>query len=208
MNKVEPGTVVRKVGRPRSGQSHQAILEATLEIFAEEGLQGLSIEAIAERAGVGKTTIYRRWSSKEDVIKDALDLLRGDVPLPDTGNIRDDLLYIAREAHELFTHNALMGKLLAKMIAEIKSRPEIYQAFYDKLATPRMQQFRQIVERAQARGELRQDLDVTFMLYQIVISLAYGNLFTELLFPNTQIVFEPDVAVDALLNGIGARSLK
>src|SRR5437899_12567871 len=105
MNETEPVLVVRKAGRPRSVQSHQAILEATLEIFAEEGLQGLSIEAIAERAGVGKTTIYRRWSSKEDVIKDALDLFRGEHPLPDTGNIRDDLLYIAKEAHELFKLN-------------------------------------------------------------------------------------------------------
>lgn len=206
MNEAEPGLAVRKAGRPRSVQSHRAILEATLEIFAEEGLQGLSIEAIAERAGVGKTTIYRRWSSKEDVIKDALDLFRGEHPLPDTGNIRDDLLYIAKEAHELFKRNALMGKLLAKLIAEIKSRPEIYQAFYDKLATPRIQQFRQVVERAQERGELRQDIDATFILYQIVISLAYGNLFTELLFPNTQTVFEPEMAVDALLSGIGARS--
>lgn len=206
MNEAEPGLVMRKAGRPRSLQSHQAILEATLEVFAEEGLQGLSIEAIAERAGVGKTTIYRRWSSKEDMIKDALDLFRGDHPLPDTGNIREDLLYIAREARELFKRDPLMGKLLTKLIAEMKTKPEIYHAFYDKLASPRLQQFRQVVERAQERGELRQDMDATFMLYQIVISLAYGNLFIELLSPNSQAVFEPEVAVDALLGGIGARS--
>ncbi len=64
----EPEQPIRKTGRQRSPQSHQAILEATLELFAEVGLQGLSIEAIAARAGVGKTTIYRHWSSKEDII--------------------------------------------------------------------------------------------------------------------------------------------
>src|SRR6266566_4619906 len=101
MNETEQ--MIRKAGRPRSAQSHQAILEATLALFAEEGLQGLSIEAIAERARVGKTTIYRRWSSKEDVIKDALNLFRADNPIPDTGNIRNDLLYIAKESRELFT---------------------------------------------------------------------------------------------------------
>ena len=52
-------------GRPRSAQSHWAILDATLELVAEEGIQGASIEGIAARAGVGKTTIYRRWPSKE-----------------------------------------------------------------------------------------------------------------------------------------------
>ena len=194
---------MRKAGRPRSAQSHQAILEATLALFAEVGLQGLSIEAIAERAGVGKTTIYRRWSSKEDMIKDALDLFRSGYPIPDTGNIRNDLLYIAKEARELFNRNPLMGKLTIKLIAEIKTKPEIYRAFYEKLVVPRIQQFRQIVERAQERGELRPDLDATFILYLIFSSLVYGNIFNELIDPDAQQVYEPDAAVDALLCGIG-----
>jgi AcrR family transcriptional regulator len=205
MSEPEPEQTMRKAGRPRSAQSHQAILEATLALFAEVGLQGLSIEAIAERAGVGKTTIYRRWPSKEDVIKDALDLFRSGNPVPDTGNIRNDLLYIAREARELFNRNPLMGKLTIKLIAEIKTKPEIYRVFYEKLVAPRIQQFRQIVERAQERGELRPDLDATFILYLIFSSLVYGNIFNELINPDAQQVYEPEVAVDALLCGIGTR---
>jgi len=201
----EPEQTSRKAGRPRSAQSHQAILEATLALFAEEGLQGLSIEAIAERARVGKTTIYRRWSSKEDVIKDALNLFRADNPIPDTGNIRNDLLYIAKESRELFNHNPLMAKLTTKLIAEIKTKPEIYRAFYEKLVAPRIQQFCQMVERAQERGELRPDLDATFMLYLIFSSLVYGNLFTELIDPDAQQVYDPEAAVDALLRGIGTQ---
>src|SRR5260370_2635522 len=151
MSEPEPEQTIRKAGRPRSAQSHQAILKATLALFAEEGLAGLSIEAIAERAGVGKTTIYRRWSSKEDVIKDALTLFRGDHPLPDTGNIRDDLLYIAKEAREVFNRHPLMAKLTTKVIAEIKTRPEIYGAFYEKLVAPLVQQFHQMIKYAQER---------------------------------------------------------
>ena len=203
MNEPEPEQTMRKAGRPRSARSHQAILEATLALFAEVGLQGLSIEAIAERAGVGKTTIYRRWSSKEDMIKDALDLFRSGNPIPDTGNIRNDLLYIAKEARELFNRNPLMGKLIIKLIAEIKTKPEIYRAFYEKLVAPRIQQFRQMVERAQERGELRPDLDATFILYLIFSSLVYGNIFNELIDPDAQQVYEPEAAVDALLCGIG-----
>jgi AcrR family transcriptional regulator len=203
MNETEPEQQVRRAGRPRSAESHQAILEATLALFAEVGLQGLSIEAIAERAGVGKTTIYRRWSSKEDMIKDALDLFRSAYPIPDTGNIRNDLLSIAQEARDVFSRNPLVSKLVIKIMAEIKTRPEIYHAFREKLVASRMQQLRQMVQAAQERGELRPDLDATLILSLIFSSLVYGTIFTELIGPNAQQAYEPEAAVEALLRGIG-----
>ena len=203
VNETEPEQLVRRAGRPRSAESHQAILEATLALFAEVGLPGLSIEAIAERAGVGKTTIYRRWSSKEDMIKDALELFRSAYPIPDTGDIRNDLLFIAREARDLFSRNPLVSKLVIKIMAEIKTRPEIYHAFHEKLVAPRMQQFRQMVEAAQVRGELRPDLDATLIVSLIFSSLVYGTILAELIGPNAQQAYEPEAAVDALFRGIG-----
>jgi AcrR family transcriptional regulator len=203
MHEAEPELSIRKAGRPRSAQSHQAILEATLALFAEVGLAGLSIEAIAEHAGVGKTTIYRRWSSKEDIIKDALDLLRAGTLPPDTGTIRNDLLFIAQGAQELFNHNPLLEKLITRMMAEMKTEPEVYRVFYEKVVVPRIQEFRQIVERAQKRGELREELDAMFILYLIFVSLVYSNIFVQLIDPDAQEVYEPQAAVDALLRGIG-----
>ena len=203
MHDTEPEQTRSKAGRPRSAQSHQAILEATLTLFAQEGLAGLSIEAIAERAGVGKTTIYRRWSSKEDVIKEALTLWREDLPLPNTGSLRTDLVSIAKEAHALFAHHPFMAKLTTKLIAEIKTNPEIYHAFYDKVVIPQTQKFRQIIQRAQVRGEVREDLDTTFVLSLVFISLVYGPLLASLIDPYAPPVYEPEVAVDALLRGIG-----
>lgn len=205
MNKVEPERMMRRVGRPRSTQSHRAILEATLEVFAEEGLQGLSIEAVAERAGVGKTTIYRRWTLKEDMLKEALDLFHESIPLPDTGNIRDDLLYMTTKARAVFSGDSLVGKLVLKLIAEIKTNPEIYRVFSEKLIEPRIRLLRQIVERAQQRGELRADLDVMSVLYLIFSSLIYTHLFSDGFGFASQYVFEPEIAVDALLHGIGAQ---
>src|SRR5260370_35407707 len=96
-----------------------------------------------------------------------------------------------------------MGKLTTKLLAEFKTKPEIYRAFYDKVVAPRIQQFRQIVERAQERGELRPDLDVTFILYLIYISLVYGNIFTELIDPDAQRAYEPEAAADRPLFGTG-----
>lgn len=202
MHKTEPEQAARKAGRPRSTQAHQAILEATLTLFAQEGLAGLSIEAIAERAGVGKNTIYRRWPTKEDVIKEALTLFREDLPLPDTGHIRTDLLTVAKHAQELFHRDPLIAQLMTKLIAEIKTTPEIYRAFYDKLVAPRREQFRQMIRRAQARGEVREDLDTTFIISLIFALLVYGSFFSELIDPDARQVFDPDTAVDVLLCGI------
>ncbi|HZO76214.1 MAG TPA: TetR/AcrR family transcriptional regulator [Ktedonobacteraceae bacterium] len=198
----------RKPGRPRSTQAHQAILEATLALFVEEGLQGLSMEAIAERAGVGKTTIYRRWSSKEAMIKDAFDLLRAGKPLPNTGNIRADLLVLARESREVFGHNPFMAQLMTRMIAELKTTPEIYRAFHRHLIVPRLEQFLQIIKGAQERGEVRPELDAMFVISLVFTTLVYGPLFSELIDPDAQHFYEPEVAVDALLRGIGTPSLE
>ena len=93
------------------------------------------------------------------------------------------------------------------LIAEIKTKPEIYHVFYEKLAAPRVQQFRQLVERAKARGELRPDLDTPFIVSLIFTSLVYSNIFTELIDPYAKSIYEPETAVDALLRGIGTQPL-
>jgi AcrR family transcriptional regulator len=202
MNTVGP--MPYKGGRRRSAASHQAILKATLELFADVGLAGLSIEGIAERAGVGKSTIYRRWSAKEDILSDALYLLRGGNPLPDTGHIRDDLLYLARGSQELYAREPFMAKLFTKMMAEFKTNPRVSQAFVQKVIAPRIAEFRPIVERAQVRGEVRVDLDAGFILLEVFLSLVLGSLFVEFIDPDAQRIYAPEIAVDVLLRGIAA----
>ena len=72
----------RRPGRPRSERAERAILDAALELFAESGVGGVCMEAVAARAGVGKATIYRRWPGKEDLLLDALALLKSPLPEP------------------------------------------------------------------------------------------------------------------------------
>src|ERR1017187_7822073 len=84
-------------GRPRSEEADRAILRAATELLAERGLHGLSIEEVASRAGVAKTTIYRRWHSRGTLALDAfLAEFKALQPLPDTGILRDDLLAALR----------------------------------------------------------------------------------------------------------------
>src|SRR6185312_12309336 len=88
---------VSKGGRPRSVQSQQAILDATLTLLAAEGFDAMSIEAIAARAGVGKKTIYRWWNSKEALVIDAIkNVQQVKNPVIDTGSLRDDLIALFR----------------------------------------------------------------------------------------------------------------
>ena len=88
----ETGTA-RPAGRPRSEKAERAIIEATLDLIGEGmGVSELSIEAIASRAGVGKTTIYRRWSNKEDLVVDALATLKAPMPRLSGTSVRDDLI--------------------------------------------------------------------------------------------------------------------
>ena len=104
-------------GRPRSQEADRAILTATVELLAERGLAAMSIEEVAARAGVGKTTIYRRWPSKGLLALDAfVASFREEQPLPDTGTLRGDLL-AALHAWVRTVTQTPMGPMLTGLIA-------------------------------------------------------------------------------------------
>src|SRR5450755_4120567 len=91
-SQAEDAAPHRRPGRPRSEQAERAIIDAALEVFAESGPEGLCIEKVAARAGVGKATIYRRWPGKEDLLLDALAALRVPLPQPKGKSVRSDLV--------------------------------------------------------------------------------------------------------------------
>src|ERR1700726_3239305 len=89
---TEAGPANRRPGRPRSEQAEQAIIEATLDLFAEQGFEGVCVEAVAARAGVGKATIYRRWPNKEELLLPAFGSLKSPIPELSGISVRDDLV--------------------------------------------------------------------------------------------------------------------
>src|SRR5579859_6951062 len=91
-----PAVETRRPGRPRSEQAEQAIIEATLDLFAEQGFEGVCVEAVAARAGVGKATIYRRWPNKEELLLAAFGSLKSPFPEPAGESVRDDLLAMVK----------------------------------------------------------------------------------------------------------------
>ncbi len=191
----------RKAGRPRSMEAHQAILDATLALLATQGFETMSIEEVATRAGVGKTTIYRWWDSKEALALEALQHLYAQCPIIDTGNLRHDLIAMIEDFIQLVEEKKpLLECLTFKLLGDLKTHPELFQMFYARIVEPRLHQFLQLIERAQERGELRKDLDPS-----VLFGVCGGHFFYRVLIFGKMVprgVHWSEQVVDAMLNGV------
>ena len=191
---------VSKGGRPRSVQSQQAILDATLTLLAAEGFDAMSIEAIAARAGVGKKTIYRWWNSKEALVIDAIkNVQQVKNPVIDTGSLRDDLIALFRNTLQAWSSPDAKS-LLLELAGLMTTHPEVFQAYYDQVLASRLQQATRIIQGAQAQGEVRQDLDATEILSLLTGPIWYYTFFSA----NTtsSAPTRPERLIDAILQGI------
>jgi AcrR family transcriptional regulator len=150
----------RPPGRPRSAASHEAILRATLELLGEKGFRGMSMDAVAARAGVSKATIYRRWKSKEELISALLDEMAGVVQVVNTGDPFEDLLTTSRFAAE---HGESLARLIPTLQGEAMVNPELDEMFRPKLLERRRDQLREFVRNAIAAGHIRDDVDIEFL---------------------------------------------
>ncbi|MFI6695565.1 TetR/AcrR family transcriptional regulator [Streptomyces sp. NPDC050433] len=146
-------------GRPRSEAAERAILQAVVELL-EEGtpLAGLSIERIARTAGVGKATIYRRWSGKEELFVDVLRHIEPPEPaLSGTSGLSDILVSLeSMRRRGLAQRNSA---LLHNVFAQMKSHPKLWGAYQNTVMEPRRAAVTAAVRRAVAAGELRADID-------------------------------------------------
>jgi AcrR family transcriptional regulator len=166
----------KTLGRPRSIQSHQAMLQATLELIAEVGFDAMSIEAIAARAGVGKTTIYRRYASKEELVADAIESVREEVVIPDTGNLQGDLDALIQNAAQI-TLNPLGRQTVAMIISSASSNTQFAQIYWTKYLQPRRKTFAIVLERAKARNEIPTDLDSDLVFDTMSAIMLYALIF-------------------------------
>jgi AcrR family transcriptional regulator len=153
---------VRRVGRPRSEDADRAIIEATLDLLADVGITGLSIEHVAATAGVGKATVYRRWPNKEALIVDALAALKGPIPEVAGRSLREDLMTLF-EAQGQGHKAARDRRLFSCMAGEISRHPDLAKLYRDTVIAPRHEATRQILRAAVERGELRDDVDLELM---------------------------------------------
>jgi AcrR family transcriptional regulator len=167
---------VRPRGRPRRASARPAIVAATLDLLAERDFQATTIEAIAARAGVGRNTIYRRWSSKEELIADALSELAVPGPAGD-GDLYALLRRYLRDQERAFS-DPRVGRLLPGLLGELERNPQFALAWSERVVRPRRQAIVETLERALGRGELRPGADP-----ELIADLLIGPPFLRLLFP-------------------------
>jgi len=184
-------------GRPRSEEAHQAILDATLELLVEVGFSALTVEGVAQRAGVGKATIYRRWPSKLPLVVEAFGRLPGFEEV-DSGSLEVDLKETLKSYLEAFNETSL-GAVFPSLAGERAHNPELSKML-EPVARSRREPFVRIFERARERGEISPDVDIG-----LAADLVVGPISVMLFFrggtPSPRMVAPiVDLALGGILN--------
>ena len=163
-------------GRPRAEGLDQALLDVTLELAGEVGINGMSMDDLAQRAGVSKATIYRRWPSKERLVLDALNHAMRPFDLIDTGSLRGDLdAYLGELARRMTEGRA--SDVLPDLIAASVRDPNLRTSL-DEYIRYRRQPLTTILRRGLQRGELAADSDVDVLIDALIGPFIYRRLLT------------------------------
>lgn len=146
-------------GRPRDARVTDALQAAVLAELADHGVRGLTMDAVARRAGVGKSALYRRWPSKIEMVADLMRTLSVTPdPPPDTGSLDGDVLALLEEVHAWLT-DPRVGPIYPDLLAEAQRSPTLGAALMEYVGRPRRARGHAVLDRAAARGELAADAD-------------------------------------------------
>jgi AcrR family transcriptional regulator len=167
----------RRGGRPRSDKARAAILKATAELFQDQHLRSISMDAVAQRAGVSKATIYRWWTSKGTLALDAFlaELTAAIGPPPDKGSLIADLKAHIRSLVASYAGTPA-GKMLAELVGAFPTDPELVEGFRTHVAAQIRQRTRLMFERAVGRREIAANADI-----DLAMDVLYGTIWIRLL---------------------------
>jgi AcrR family transcriptional regulator len=196
----EPGS--RGRGRPRDEVAKSRILEAALYVLEESGYANTTIDAIAERAGASKATIYRWWPSKAAVMLEAMrEAVAQELPFPDTGDLRQDVTLQLRNFLTLLTGPRRCA--IKAFVAAAQTDPEVSETFGSVWVSPRRQYAKKCLEKY--RGvSLRDDVDL-----DLVLDMLYGPLYYRLLIKHAPLSEAfTDALADFVLAGVSKTETK
>jgi AcrR family transcriptional regulator len=176
MTSSEPRPTTRPSRRARS---ERAILQATRALLAEVGVRGLTIEGVAARSGVAKTTIYRRWRDRDELALAAVwNDLASELQAPgDLGDTRAELLAFV-EPLVTILRSPLMGSVIRGLTSEIAESRELSRRYREQFIEPRLEQLELVIGRGVQRGDLRPDTEVRLAHEMLVGPVFYRLLFS------------------------------
>ena len=187
----------RSPGRPRSDAARQSILEAAFRMMADRGYEGMAIEAVADAAGVGKTTIYRWWRSKADLAVEAFfEATKAELRFPETGSARQDFRCQIVDLARLLRGSR--GAVLAATLGGARVDRDLARALGERWLEPRRRWGLARMQKAVADGECHSGVDIAAAL-----GILYGPLYTPLLFGQpvpgeAQVAAHLDLALGAI----------
>ncbi len=199
------GNVQPRRGRPRSEKARNAILDAAAGLLLAHGLESVSMDEVAERAGVSKATIYRWWPTKETLALEALyhewDTAR---PSPrDTGSLRGDLLSLLRPWVRRVRARPY-GRVIAALITEANTDPQFAEQYLARFVEPRRKPARALFARAIERGEIQTETNV-----EVALDLIYGPIYHRLLHGHGPLTDRfVQAVVDSALSGFAATPVR
>ena len=172
---MQSSAIVRHAGRPRCDATRKAVLLAAYDLLAAGGLSRFTIEGVAARSGVARTTIYRWWPTKGALAMEGfLEAMAADLAQPPSDSVVADMQAFLRTFARLLRGEA--GRIIRCIVAEGQSDPETIEAFVSGYVTPRRAEMRAVLQRGIASGELRSDLDIEMVLYSL-----FGPLYLRML---------------------------
>jgi AcrR family transcriptional regulator len=176
----------------RRQRTEKAILDAAAQLIAEGGIDGLTIEGVAARSGVAKTTIYRRWGDKDDLALAILvDRTATISPPRDVGDTRKELLTFLKTAKQVIRP----GGIAQGLASDIATKPHLGRIYRERIVDVRRSELKTVIDRGIARGDFRPDIDV-WVAHELLI----GPLYYRLLFSGAPLSTKHDIQlVDALL---------
>ena len=160
----------RRPGRPRDARADETIMKASVQVLADKGPSGFTVDEVAARAGCGKATIYRRWPSRANLLLETAHRMGLEPDLVDTGSVRDDLVAVMSQLGTKLRETPA-GRIMPAVIAEASVNPEM-RAVLGAFVRDRRERPREVVLRGIERGQLRPDTDV-----ELLIDVLGGTVF-------------------------------
>lgn len=183
-------------GRPRDPNVDEKILGAALDVMTERGFRGASLRAVANRAGVGTSAIYRRYQSREDLMTTAIETSVGVRDIENTGNTEMDLISMLEVVRDhVFGGQGI--RLLSAVLMESDEHPELLLTYRRRTVWPRRRLIRSVLERAIRRGEIRDDVGL-----EAAVDTLWGSAFARFVTGSNSPVGTVGGAVRTVLKGL------
>jgi AcrR family transcriptional regulator len=194
-------TATRKAGRPRSEEIDAAILQATVDELIERGFLAASMESIAHRAGIAKTTLYRRWANTTELTIEAIrtfDAENDDVP---EGSVRDQLVWLTDGMRRKWG-DPRYAAVMRRIAADGSAQPQMYREARDRLIGPHIQRLNAVLSRGVDEGLIRSDVDIEWVR-QLITSPVMAAAMT---LRGAVCEAQMETTVDTVLRGLEPRA--